>query len=202
METTQASTPPSFETVWAALQELTASKKETYNRIDRLMEETARQIKETDRILKENAMEANRRIGHLDNLFGEVAEYMIAPNLREKFIEFGLKFPKTTQSVSVNDKDNGIFMEIDVMLENGEKAMLVEIKNKLTNDRIKGHIERLERMRKYADLRGDKRTFLGAVAGVVVTEEARSYALNQGFYLVEPSGESFSITPPNEPKEW
>ena len=42
-------------------------------------------------------------------------------------------------------------------------------------------------MRRYADLHGDKRTFLGAVAGVVVTDEARTYALNQDGYVIEPS---------------
>jgi hypothetical protein len=58
-------------------------------------------------------------------------------------------------------------------------------------------------MRTYANLHGDKRSFLGAIAGVVVTEEARNYALDQGLYLIEPSGESFNITPPNgKPKEW
>jgi len=52
-------------------------------------------------------------------------------------------------------------------------------------------------------LRNDKRKFLGAVAGVVVTEEVKNYALNQGLFLIEPSGENFNITPPNgEPKEW
>jgi hypothetical protein len=89
------------------------------------------------------------------------------------------------------------------MLENGEKAMAVEVKTQLTLERINKHIERLEKIRKYADLHGDKRTFLGAVAGVVVADEARDYALNQGFYLIEPSGENFNITPPNgKPKEW
>ncbi|MDR0472959.1 MAG: hypothetical protein LBH43_04755, partial [Treponema sp.] len=79
----------------------------------------------------------------------------------------------------------------------------VEAKTQLTVERINKHIERLEKMRKYADLHGDKRTFLGAVAGVVVTDEAREYALNQGFYLIEPSGENFNITLPNgKPKEW
>jgi hypothetical protein len=98
---------------------------------------------------------------------------------------------------------NDIFFEIDVMLENGDKAMAVEVKTQLTLDRINKHIERLEKIRKYADLHGDKRTFLGAVAGVVVTDEARDYALNQGFYLIEPSGENFNITLPNgKPKEW
>jgi len=87
--------------------------------------------------------------------------------------------------------------------------MLVEVKAKLTEARINGHIERLEKMREYADLHGDKRAFLGAVAGVVVTEEVRNFALNQGFYLIQPCcptdslGESFTITPPNgEHKEW
>jgi len=50
---------------------------------------------------------------------------------------------------------------------------------------------------------GDKRTFLGAVAGVVVDDEARKYALNQGLYLIEPAGSDLNITPPNgNPKEW
>jgi len=52
------------------------------------------------------------------------------------------------------------------------------------------------------------RHFLGAVAGIVVDDKEREYALNQGFFLIEPSdsrlsGENFYITPPhNEPKEW
>ena len=79
----------------------------------------------------------------------------------------------------------------------------VEIKTKLTVERINKHIERLEKMRKHADSHGDKRTFLGAVAGVVVEDESREYVLNQGFYLIEPEGEDLIITPPNgKPKEW
>ena len=167
-----------FEQVWAAL-----------------METRERQEKD--------AIEFNKRIGSLTNLFGEIAEYMVAPKLREKFSELGLDFPKANPNSSVNDRVNNIFLEIDVMLENGDKAMLVEVKTKLTLERINNHIDRLEKMRAYANLHGDKRTFLGAVAGVVVTDEVRNYALNQGFYLIEPSGESFNITPPKgNPKEW
>ena len=188
MPAVQTANTPNFETVWAALQETSRQMQETDRRMqetdrqmqetdrrmqetDRKIEKTARQIEETDRILKESASDFNRRIGHLDNLFGEVAEYMIAPGLREKFIEFGLEFPKATQNVSVKDKGNNLFFEIDVMLENGDKAMLVEVKTKLTEERINVHIERLEKMRKYANLHNDTRTFLGAVAGVVVTKK-------------------------------
>ena len=93
--------------------------------------------------------------------------------------------------------------EIDVFLENYSKAMLVEVKTTPTTEDVKDHIERLEKMRKYADLHDDKRTFLGAVAGAVITDNVKKYVLKQGFFVIEPSGESFNIiSPNNKPKEW
>jgi len=177
-----------FEQVWAALME-------TRER----QEENARQQEETDRQIKD----INKRFGEYSNRLGEISEYMVAPNLREKFRELGLVFPKATRNADVSDYDNNIFMEIDVMLENGDKAMLVEVKTKLISDHVIAHIERLEKMRKYADLHGDKRSFLGAVAGVVIPDDIRKLALNHGLFVIEPSGETFRITPPSgKPKEW
>ena len=165
----------------------------------RRQEETARQIEETNRQMKET----DRQLGKLGNRFGDVIEHMVAPNLRQKFKELGYTFPKVNQNSNVSDFDNDIFLENDFLLENGDMALLVEVKVNLTTEDVKEHIERLEKMRKYADLHGDKRTFLGAVAGVVMTENVRDYALKQGFFVIEPSGETFNIIPPkNEPKEW
>jgi hypothetical protein len=190
VQTANTTTP---EEIWAILRENAEGMKELKKR----QEETARQM-------KEDKEEYNRRIGHLNNLFGEVAEYMIAPKLCEKFRALGLDFPKVARKgVDINDKVNQIFLEIDMFLENGDKAMLVEIKTKITNERVTKHIERLEKMRKYADLHGDKRAFLGAIAGIVANDEVKNYVLEQGFYLIEPSGDSFTIIPPNgTAKEW
>ena len=201
-----------FESVWAILQEVAASQKElsaSQKETDRIVKEVGRRQEETDRQMKENDQrqkeknnEFYEKLGHLTNLFGDVTEAMMAPKLCEKFTEFALDFPRANPGVYVNDRVNQIFLEIDIMLENGDKAMLIEVKTKLTTERINKHIDRLEKMRKYADIRGDRRAFLGAVAGIVVTDEVRAYALNRGFYLIEPSGESFNITPPNgKPKE-
>jgi len=185
MEAVQTTNPPSFESVWAILQEVAQSHKEY----------------EQER--KKDKAEFNERLGKYVNLFGDFTEYMMAPKLREKFKDFGLFFPKTYRNVSVKDENNKTILETDAMLENGDKAMMVEIKTQLTVERINKHIERLEKMRKHADLYGDKRTFLGAVAGVIVDKDAREYALNQGLYLIEPAGEELNITPPNgKPKEW
>jgi predicted Zn-dependent protease len=208
MEAIQTVEHPTFESVWAALQEnaqgmkeLRESQKETARQMketDRQMKETDRQMKETDQILKKNA----QQIGKLGLRMGEVVEYLVAPNLREKFRELGYNFPQANPNSNVSDLDNDIFLEIDIKLENGDKAMLVEAKTKPSTEDVKEHIKRLEKMRKYADLHDDKRTFLGAVAGVVMTDNVKEYALKQGFFVIEPSGETFNIIPPNKPKEW
>ncbi|MCL2761869.1 MAG: hypothetical protein FWD36_01500 [Treponema sp.] len=188
-------------------EELNRQMKERQAETDRQMKErqaeTDRQMKErqaeTDRQMKEY----NKRFGDFTNRFGEIVEYMVAPNLREKFRELGYDFPKANPHSNVADYKNNIHLEIDVLLENGDKAMLVEIKTKLTTEHINEHIERLEKMRTYADLRGDKRSFLGAVAGVIMPSNVKEYALRQGLFAIEPSGETFNITSPNSsPKEW
>jgi hypothetical protein len=133
---------------------------------------------------------------------------MIVPNLVEKFNEMGYEFEEASKKHKFKNKKNDIIFEVDVLLQNGDIAMLVEIKTELTISDINRHIVRLEKMRKFADLRGDRdprarRHFLGAVAGVVIENDAREYALNQGFFLIEPSGENFHITPPyDNPKHW
>jgi hypothetical protein len=210
MPETQATNPPTFESVWALMDrigerldrigekqaELVASQKET----DRQLKETDRQLKEDTQRLKD---ELNIKIGSLTNLFGDLTEGMIAPKICEKFNEFGFSFLKAGPNPSYTDEANGISFEVDIMLENSDKAMLIEVKTKLTKERIDKHILRLKKMRKYANLHGDKRTFLGAVAGIVVTDEIRKYALSKGLYFIEYAGETFYITSPNgEPKEW
>ena len=201
--------PPTFESVWAILDrvskkqeeyaqgmiELRKSQKET----DRIVKETALQMKETGRRIDDY----NKRFGDFTRRFGDVAEYLLAPSLLEKFRELGLDFHNAAHKVVFDDQVNDLAFEIDVFLQNGDKAMLCEMKATLTTEDVKEHIERLDKMREYADLHGDKRAFLGAVAGVVVTTNVKKYALGRGLYVIEPSGENFNITPPNgKPKEW
>jgi hypothetical protein len=188
----QKANPPSFESVWAALQET-----------DRILEKTAKRQEETDRQMKKSAARLDKQLGKLGNRMGEVVEHMVAPNLRKKFRELGYDFPQANTNSDVSDSTNKIYLEIDVKLENGDKVMLVEVKTKPTAKDVKDHIKRLEKMRKYADLHGDKRTFLGAVAGAVMTDNVKEYVLKQGFFAIEPSGETYNIIPPdNKPKEW
>jgi hypothetical protein len=63
----------------------------------------------------------------------------------------------------------------------------------------------MQKVRRHADLHGDKRIFLGAIAGLVFNENVKTFAMKNGFYVIEPSGETFIITAPEgdySPREW
>jgi hypothetical protein len=61
----------------------------------------------------------------------------------------------------------------------------------------------MAKYRVYADNRGDKRRFIGAVGGVVVDDSVRNFSLNRGFYVVQLSGDNVKVIPPEgKPKEW
>ena len=176
---------PNAESFWAAMQELRESQKET------------------ERVLKESKKALDKQIGSLTNLFGDFTLGMVAPRLQEKFAGLGFVFLRSNLNVVFEDKKNDISFEVDVLLENGDRAMLVEVKTKITEERVNKHIQRLEKMRRYADLHNDKRMFIGAIAGFVMTDNERKLVLEQGFYLIEPDGDNFNITPPlGKPKEW
>ena len=88
---------PNFETVWAALQELTASQRETdriikenQKEIGRQMEETDRRMKETDRRMKETdrrMQETDRRMQETDRIVQENALQMKETDRRLKETE-------------------------------------------------------------------------------------------------------------------
>jgi hypothetical protein len=189
----------SFEQMWAVLQE-TGKKQEEMRK---WQEETAKQQKEINQAAEKRAKELDRRIGKLGNRLGEIVEYMVMPNLMEKFPEFGFEFTKAYPHTIIKDKKNNISAEVDIILENGDKVMIVEVKSKPTTEDITDHVERMKKVRLHADLRGDNRKYLGTIAGMVMNETERNFALNCGFYVAEPSGETFNIIPPErEPKEW
>jgi hypothetical protein len=95
--------------------------------------------------------------------------------------------------------------EVDAFLENGDTVMAVEIKTKPNIKDIDDHVTRMEKLRVYADLHDDKRKYLAAMAGVVFGGSEKTYALKKGFYVIEPSGDTFNIIEPKgdyHPHEW
>jgi hypothetical protein len=198
------------ETIWALLQETDRIVKETAQR----QKETDRLLKETDQIVKENARrqketdrqmkETDRRLGEMGNRFGELSEHLLTSNITEKFRALNFAFTKAGPNLKFTDLQGRILAEVDVWLENGEFALAVEVKSFLRLEYVKDHVKRMRILRGYADERQDRRKLLGAVAGAVVKAPARDYAFKQGFYVIEPSGDTVKISAPEgfTPRIW
>jgi hypothetical protein len=164
-----------------------------------LLNKTAQMQADTDRRMKET----DKRIGELGRRFGEMVEYMVLPNLVERFRELGYEFTKASPNPYITDRKHAILAEVDAFLENGDKVMIVETKTKPNVNDIKDHVERMGKLRAYADVHNDSRKYLGAIAGMVVNQHIKDYALKNGFFVLEPSGATFTITPPEgSPREW
>jgi hypothetical protein len=193
--------------IWAMLRETARRQEETAQQMketDRRMKETDRRMEETARQMKETDKRLDKQLGNLGNRFGDMVEYMVLPNLVTKFDELGFTFTKANRT-EIKDRVHAIFTEIDALLENGDKVMAVEIKTKPRIEDVDDHIERMEKLRTYADLHNDKRIYFGAIAGVVLSESEKIYALKKGLYVIEPSGDTFAITEPKglyHPHEW
>jgi hypothetical protein len=120
----------------------------------------------------------------------------------EKFNALGYVFEKAGPNVRFVDKNNRTIAEVDIFLENEDVALAVEVKSKLTTENVQEHTERMEKLRCHADNRGDRRKLVGAVA--VIPEGVRPFALKNGFYVIEQSGNTVKTEVPEgfKPREW
>jgi len=206
-----------FEQFWASLQEIRKMHREIaeeQKEIDRIMKENARErkeidlrMKETDRMMKENVKErketdrqmkeTNLRIGYLDNRFGELAEHLVAPGIMEKFNDLGFDFTRGTPNVKVKETGSKKSLaEIDILLENGDIIIAVEVKAKPREKDIAEFIGKMKILRNSANNKQDKRKYQGAIAGIIMGDNIRRKIHENGFYLIEPSGDTVKINIP------
>ena len=198
------------EEVWALLREIAEGQKETrlqMQETDRRMQETDRQMQETSRIVQETSKQmkaTDKKVGELSNRFGELAEHLVVPNIMEKFKALGFFFEEVSPNKQISDAAGNHIAEIDILLENNDIAMVVEVKSKPKQSDIDDHIKRMETLRRRADSRNDKRAYLGAVAGAIMSKEVRNYILKHGFYVIEQSGDTVMINVPEgfKPRQW
>ena len=164
-----------------------------------LQKETTLAMKETDRRIKE----ANQRHGKLSDRIGDLIQAMVYGGIKRLFRDLGYDFDVINQKYHFGNKVLGIYGEVDLFLENGELALLVEVKTNLSVDDVKEHQECLENFRLVSDAKNDKRRFIAAVGGGLVQENVRIFALKQGMFVIQQSGENVEIlAPEGKPMVW
>ena len=215
-----------FEKVWAALMEMRKTQMETQMEMRKSQMETQKSLDESQKRIEKNFDESQKRIdkslndfqkntdktirdlsknvGGISNTIGQLTESLFSAQLWEKFNELGYPVTRQNKHVIISEGKR-VLTEVDLFIENGEYAILVEIKTVLGTSHIDDHLKRIEIVRRYLDERNDNRKLLGAVAGGVVEESVANYAYKRGLFVLVQNGDAVAIadTPHGfKPCEW
>jgi hypothetical protein len=184
--------------VWAILQENAQGMKE----LRESQKETSRLIKE----LRESQKETSQQLGGLHNSMGDLIETLFASHLGDKFDVYNYNLKRMYCRVPIYDDTNRMRTDIDLLLSNTTVCMAVEVKRWLeTKEQVDDHIKRMQLIQQYPPAEAKGKKLLGAIVGAVVTPEAREYAEQSGFFVLELTGEDVRLLEPPEgfqPKEW
>ena len=175
-----------------------------------MFQETDRKFQETDRKFQETAEQlkaTQKEIGKLGSRVGEIVENMVAGNIVAQFQELGYDVSSRSENKVFGKKGTSDSGEIDLLLEDGNVAILIEAKTSLKIDDVRAHLERMEKYRRHIDSSGsgEKRRYIGAVAGTVVADNVIQFAHESGLYVIVQSVRTVEILPQPKgfvAKEW
>jgi hypothetical protein len=179
----------SWEDIKALVAQLAIQGQETDRRMqetDRRMQETDRRMQETDRRMQETdrrIKELGRQLGGLGNRLGQFVQDMVEPAVVRLFQERGHPVHRVYSNAVARADDGSLLMEIDLLVIDGEQAIAVECKSRLTEADVDEHVQRLSRFKACFTEHADK-TLMGAVAAMGATAEALTYAEEQGLYVL------------------
>jgi hypothetical protein len=197
----------SWEEIKALFAETDRRFKETARRFqetDRRFQETEAQMRETDRKMREvfeRFDNLSRRFGDLGNRLDEFVESMVEPALVELYRARGLDVSEVYRRVT--SRRGGERIEIALLVTDSDVAVALKCRSHLTREEVERHVERMNKFKrllpKYADMRVH-----GAVAGMVVDEDAIEAAQAAGLWVLAQSGETVALRndPDFTPRVW
>lgn len=165
--------------------------------LQRSREEAAERSAEYDRRTAEIRVENERTIqelrksvASLTSRWGQFVENFIEPAVVHLLQSRGIAVQETHRRM-VSSRPN-VAMEIDILAVDGDVAVAIEVKSRLSLTAVDEFLEKLahfkEAFPRYSDVRLN-----GAVAGIEVDKGVDRYAYRQGLFVIRQSGETVEI---------
>ncbi len=177
---------------------------------DRKFLDTDRKFQDTERLLKESSLETDKlvrelrvSIGQLGGRLGEFVEEMVKPGAVRLFQERGLDVRQVFRNVTRYDEQGQFLMEVDLLVVDTDTAMAIECKSNCSVDDVAEHLDRLSRFKEYFPQYAAFHLY-GAVAAMVMPDEAARFAYRKGLYVLAQSGDTVVIRNDGtfQPREW
>ena len=157
--------------------------------------EADRQTQELKRI----AANTSREVAGLTTRWGQFVENLVEPSVVRLFQERGINVQATAQPIK--SYRPGAEMKIDIFAVNGDVAVAIEVKSRLSRQDVEDFLARMERFRQafphYAEYQ-----IYGAVAGFGVSAQPNGieidagvdrYAYQRGLFVIRQTGDTVAI---------
>ncbi len=184
---------------------LEESRRQFDQRLAREAEEREKRWKAFEKSLARSRKQFQKELGELRGVWGWFVEEMVAPNSVELFRQRGIEVSLSVQRVE-GVKDGKPYYQIDLLLINDTCAIAVEVKSTLQVKHVDEHLERLDKIREIPPPRIDLKgvTLYGAVAGMIIDQDADVYAMKHGLYVLKQAGNLVKIANKKDfvPKGW
>ena len=161
-----------------------------FRRVAEQQEENARKIEKL-----------HDTVNALTGKWGKFVEGLVEPGAIRIFKERGIELDRTY--TRAKSQKNGREMEIDIIARNSEYVVAISVKSTLKVEDVNEHIEDLSEFRKFFPDLSDRK-LVGAVAGIVIEEEADKYAYRKGLFVITQAGENIKVLNDDKfkPKLW
>ena len=190
-------TPMTFEQAMAILDR---RYEETLAKLEIEKQLHAIEMKKRDEYEKKRDAEMKiltENFGNATNRLGEIIEFMVAPNLLQKFDEFGFCFRTLLNRVRITNDKGRFLTEVDILLMDGDKAMVVEVKTKPKKTDLERHLKRMKWIQENKiPLFKDIKKIYSAVAGAVFADDVMKEATDKGFYIISQKEANIDIFEP------
>jgi hypothetical protein len=191
-------------------------------KVDKQMEERAakvdKQLEESRKVMEERAAKVDKQLeemsrkvdavskdlGGLGNRLGDIVEGMLTSDLFKKFYMLGYDFDEAISNYEVCEKGTKrLLAEVDKLMFNGTIALAIEAKAQMDVYDVNQHLEQMLILQCAPNRLLNGKKLYGAMAGAKMTNKARDYAIEKGFFVIEASGDTVTIAvPEGKPAVW
>jgi hypothetical protein len=160
---------------------------------DRRAVEADRRAAEADRRMKELekvAANTSREVAGLTTRWGQFVENLVEPGVVRLFQERGIQVKETARRMTSNRLEAP--MEIDIWAVDGDVAVAIEVKSRLSRGDVDGFLDTLSRFRLAFPHYGDYRIY-GAVAAIEIDRGVDRYAYQRGLWVIKQTGDTVTL---------
>jgi hypothetical protein len=151
--------------------------------------------------LEQLSANASREVSRLGDRWGLFVENMVAPAVLRLFQERGIEIRHLYRRAVSNIP--GASMEVDILAVNGDVAVVVEVKSRLSKEDVDEFCEKLHHFKRAFPDRANHQIY-GAVAAIEFVQNVDRYAYRQGLFVIRQCGDSVELANDDsfQPKAW